>query len=74
MPRSTDDLYDLMTRNHESTIRMEEKLKAHLENQVIHQSPPCETVQALNKRIWGALGAAVLALLGVIKALVVDNS
>ena len=46
--------------------KTEQSLEDHKGNGQIHQIPPCPYSEKAEKRMWGALVASVLALLGVV--------
>jgi len=57
-----DDLTESMQRQ----ARTEQSLEDHKANGQIHQIPPCPYADKADKKMWGALVASLLALLGVV--------
>ena len=64
----TDELQAIredISRIAENTANLIGKFDSHIQNQIIHQAPPCEAHKALSGKLWG-LGVSVLvALVGV---------
>ncbi len=64
----TDELQAMredVSRIAENTANLVGKFDSHIQNQIIHQAPPCEAHKSLCVRLWG-LGVSVLvALVGV---------
>ena len=46
----------------QSCGRIEQKLDSHIENLVIHQTPPCSFYKSLVTRIWAIFVVGLLAL------------
>ena len=42
----------------------------HIENPVIHQVPPCETVKRLESRVWASVWGSCTAAIGALLSLV----
>jgi hypothetical protein len=66
---TNDERDTIIVRTHDTVIRLEETLKHHTANNIIHQVPPCEPHRTLIARLWclavlgiGSLCTALVAL------------
>ena len=56
----------LIFETHEHVTSMSATMKAHLENQVVHQVPPCEAHKALSNRLWAIGMLSVSTAIGLV--------
>lgn len=56
----------MLTEIKEDTAAIRQKLDDHIDNEVIHQVPPCSGHKDLSKKLWAIGFAAVSALFGVV--------
>lgn len=61
---------DYIKSTHDAVIRLEETVKNHLDNKVVHTIPPCDTVKKIEERNWKVSLALFMASLGCIGSLI----
>ena len=61
----------IIMNTHDTVVRMDERMSAHIDNMVIHQVPPCKSHETLSARIWGlfvlVFGSMMASLLAYFK-------
>jgi hypothetical protein len=62
MPLTSAEKDQKISETHDTVVRMEAFLKAHVDNSVIHQVPPCEPHRSLVAKMWGAVLVSLAAL------------
>jgi hypothetical protein len=69
---NNNDLWGTLNAMREDLAELKGMMKVHMDNDNIHHNPPCRYSADINKNILTAIGAAVLALLGALGALLME--
>jgi len=56
----------LIFETHEHVISMSATMDAHLENNVVHQVPPCEAHKSLSNKLWAIGMLSVSTAIGLV--------